>query len=106
MIRLPVIASFLVLFTSQAFADDVENGEAVFKLCRTCHQIGDTAKNLIGPVLNGIVGRKAGSVEGFTYSDANKDAGAKGLVWSEDILLKYLENPAAFMPKTNAITSL
>ena len=75
----------------------------VFKKCRTCHQVGDTAKNSVGPVLNGIIGQKAGSIEGFSYSPANKDAGSNGLVWTEENLFKYLENPMAFMPKTKMI---
>lgn len=53
---------------------------------------------MVGPVLNGIVGRKAGSIEGFNYSDANKIAGEKGLVWTEQELSKYLADPRAFMP--------
>jgi cytochrome c len=77
---------------------DAENGKDVFKACRICHQVGPGAKNGIGPSLNGIVGRKAGTITGFGYSDANKEAGTKGLVWTEDNLFKYLENPAAFMP--------
>ena len=51
-------------------------------------------------VLNDIVGRKAGTIEGFAYSDANKAAGGKGLTWTEDVLFKYLENPLTFMPGT------
>lgn len=83
-----------------ALAQDVENGQSVFRQCRACHQIGATAKNLVGPQLTGIVGRKAGTVEGFNYSEANKAAGAKGMVWDEATLLKYLENPLQFMPGT------
>jgi cytochrome c len=81
-----------------AQAGDAENGKDVFKGCRACHQVGPAAKNGIGPALNGIVGRTAGTIAGFTYSDANKEAGTKGLVWTEDNLFKYLANPAAFMP--------
>ena len=77
-----------------------EEGAEVFKKCRACHDIGPGAKNKVGPVLNGIVGRKAGTIEGFAYSEANKTAGGKGLTWTEDVLLKYLENPLAFMPGT------
>ena len=77
---------------------DAENGKDLFKVCRPCHQVGPGARNGIGPTLNGIVGSKAGTIAGFTYSEANKDAGTKGLVWTEDTLFKYLENPAAFMP--------
>ena len=82
-----------------AFAQsDTANGEDVFKKCRACHDVGEAAKNKVGPVLNGIVGRKAGSIEGFNYSDANKIAGEKGLVWTEQELSKYLADPRAFMP--------
>jgi len=77
---------------------DPENGKDVFKVCRPCHQVGPGARNGIGPTLNSIVGTRAGTIAGFTYSEANKDAGTKGLVWTEDNLFKYLENPAAFMP--------
>ena len=76
-----------------------EAGEDVFKKCRACHDVGADAKNKVGPQLNGIVGRKVGTVPEFTYSDANKAFGEKGAVWSEAELLKYLENPAAYMPK-------
>jgi cytochrome c2 len=83
-----------------ALAQDAENGEQVFKQCRACHQVGAGAKNLVGPHLNGIVGRKLNAVDGFSYSQANKDAGAKGLVWSEEELLKYLASPTTYMPGT------
>lgn len=78
---------------------DATDGEDIFKRCRQCHDVGPDARNKVGPLLNGIVGRKAGTVEGFAYSDANKDAGAKGLVWTEAELSKYLLNPAAHMPR-------
>lgn len=77
---------------------NVEAGEDVFKKCKACHDVGPDAKNKVGPQLNGIIGRKSGTVEGFNYSDANKEAGAKGLVWSEAELMKYLEDPRAYMP--------
>ena len=92
-------AALLFLVPAPASAQDAANGEQVFKRCRACHQIGDTAKNTVGPVLNNIVGRPAGAVDGFNYSSANKEAGQKGLTWTEDNLFKYLEAPAAFMPK-------
>src|SRR5437762_685697 len=77
-----------------------EDGAEVFKKCRACHDVGPDAKNKVGPLLNDIVGRKAGTIEGFSYSEANKAAGAKGLTWTEDVLLKYLENPLSFMQGT------
>jgi cytochrome c len=88
------------LTAAKVSAQDAENGQDLFRQCRACHQIGAGAKNLVGPQLNGIVGRKASTVEGFNYSDASKDAAAKGLVWTEDKLEAYLEAPAKFMPGT------
>jgi cytochrome c len=89
----------LMLLTQSAFAQaDAENGKEVFKGCRACHQVGDGAKNGVGPSLNGIIGKKAGTIGGFNYSDVNKQAGEKGLVWTEEKMLEYLKDPAAFMP--------
>jgi cytochrome c len=76
----------------------VENGEEVFKKCRACHDVGPAAKNKVGPILNGLFGRKAGTIEGFTYSDANHKAGEAGWVWTEEAMMKYLENPREAMP--------
>jgi len=59
----------------QGNADD---GAEVFKKCRACHEIGPGAKNKVGPLLNGVIGRKAGTIEGFNYSAVNKTAGEKG----------------------------
>jgi cytochrome c len=89
--------------STPVLAQDAAKGEDVFKKCSACHKVGDAAKNGVGPILNGVVGRKAGTVEGFNYSDASKEAGSKGLIWSEESLLKYLENPAAFMPKMKMV---
>ena len=77
-----------------------EEGEEVFKKCRACHDVGPGAKNKVGPLLNDIIGRKAGTIEGFEYSTANKDAGSKGLTWTEDVMFKYLEQPLVFMQGT------
>lgn len=79
---------------------NVQEGAEVFKKCRACHDVGPGAKNKVGPLLNGIVGRAAGTIDGYSYSTANKEAGAKGLAWTEDVLFKYLEAPLAFMPGT------
>jgi cytochrome c len=76
------------------------DGADIFRQCRACHDVGPTARNKVGPLLNGIVGRKAGTVEGFNYSTANTEAGSKGLVWTEEVLFKYLESPLSFMPGT------
>lgn len=88
--------------TSAAPAQEgsAEEGAEVFKKCRACHDVGPGAKNKVGPLLNGIIGRPVGTVDGFNYSEANKQAGAKGLVWTEEVMFKYLETPLAFMPGT------
>jgi cytochrome c len=79
---------------------NAEEGAEVFKKCRACHDVGPEAKSKVGPVLNEIIGRKAGTIDGFAYSDANKASGAGGLVWTEEVLFKYLESPLVFMKGT------
>ena len=90
----------LSLFSDAASAleGDAKSGADLFKNCRACHEVGPDAKTKLGPVLNGIVGRKAGSIEGFSYSPANKKAGEDGWVWTEENLMKYLANPREAMP--------
>jgi len=88
---------------ARAQTGNADAGEDVFKKCRACHDVGPDAKKKVGPILNGIVGRKVGSVADFSYSDANKSVGEKGAVWSEEELFKYLENPLGYMPKTKMI---
>jgi cytochrome c len=92
--------ALLVASAGRVAAQDAAAGEKDFLVCRACHQIGPTAKNGIGPVLNGVVGRKAGSYEGYTYSDANKQS---GLVWTPEELDKYLTSPQATVPHTKMI---
>ena len=96
-LRLAVAAIGLAGFASGALAQDAAEGEAVFKKCQTCHRIGEGARNLVGPVLTGVVGRTAGTAEGFNYSPLNKHSGENGLVWSEENIVKYLEDPNAFL---------
>lgn len=74
-------------------------GEKVFKKCAACHKIGEGAKNAAGPVMTGIVGRPAGTVEGFKYSRPMLDAGAGGLVWTAENIAAYLKDPKGFVPK-------
>ncbi len=78
---------------------DPAKGEQVFKQCMTCHRIGPDAKNLVGPVLTGVIGRQSGTYPGFSYSELNKHAGENGLVWSEDLIFQYLPDPNAFLKK-------
>ncbi|HWW48821.1 MAG TPA: cytochrome c family protein [Xanthobacteraceae bacterium] len=82
---------------SAAQAQDVAAGETSFKKCMACHAIGPGAKNKVGPELNGLDGRKAGSVEGYSYSEANKHS---GLTWDEATFKEYIRDPKAKIPKT------
>ncbi|WP_373505690.1 c-type cytochrome [Aestuariivirga sp.] len=88
------VAAFLV---SPALADDL-SGEALFGQCKACHDIGPGARHKVGPHLDGLMGRKAGSIPGFNYSGAMKAAGGSGLVWNAEMLKLYLERPRDFIP--------
>jgi len=89
----------LALPVAAQAAGDAAKGEVVFKKCKICHQVGPDAKNVVGPIQNNLIGRKAGTGEGFKYSDAMKEAGEKGMVWNEENLDKYLADPKNFIPK-------
>lgn len=85
---------------SQVQAQDAAAGEKTFAQCRACHQVGENAKNAVGPVLNGLFGRPAGSVEGYNYSPANKNS---GITWDEAIFREYIRDPKAKVPGTKMI---
>jgi cytochrome c len=85
------------LMCGGALAQDADAGGKVFVKCKACHQIGENAKNMIGPVLTGVVGRPAGTYPGYNYSDANKNS---GITWDEATLKVYLKNPRARVPGT------
>jgi cytochrome c len=90
----------LVASTGTSLAQDVAAGEQSFKKCMVCHSIGAGAKNKIGPELNGLDGRKSGTVEGFNYSEANK---AAGITWSEATFKGYIKDPRARIPGTKMV---
>lgn len=99
--RLGILAAvILAVAQSPARAQDAAAGEKEFVVCRACHQIGPNAKNAVGPVLNGIVGRKAGTYPGYAYSPANKDS---GLTWTPEELNTYLTDPQKVVPHTKMI---
>lgn len=94
-----IIATTLLLVGSAlpAAAQDAAAGKTVFAQCRVCHQVGEGAKNLVGPHLNGIFGRTAGTVEGYSYSEANKKFGK---TWDEATFTTYIKDPKGVVPGT------
>ncbi len=93
-------AALLLAGLGAAQAQDAAAGEKVFAQCRACHQVGESAKNAVGPVLNGLFGRTAGSVEGYNYSPANKNS---GITWDEATFREYIQNPRAKIPGTKMV---
>ena len=93
--RLIIFAASLTILAALApsadAAGDPEKGASQFNKCRACHRVGPGARNLVGPELNGVVGRKAGSIEGYPYSAAMK---ASGLSWDETTLTQWLRSPS------------
>ena len=99
--RIAVLISITMAFSPTIVqAQDAAAGEKVFAQCRACHQVGENAKNAVGPHLNGLFGRAAGSVEGYTYSPANKNS---GITWDEAVFKEYIQNPRAKIPGTKMI---
>lgn len=92
-----VLAFSLIALSLPAFAGDPEAGAQVFKKCLACHAVGEDAKNKVGPELNGLFGRAAGSVPDYNYSDANKNS---GIVWNEENFAEYIKNPRAYIKGT------
>lgn len=93
-------AALLAVAVQPARAQDAAAGEKVYAQCRACHQVGETAKNMVGPALNGVIGQKAAMREGYSYSAAMK---ASGLVWDEATFAEYIQNPRAKVPGTKMI---
>lgn len=100
--RLSILAVIaLAGLAAPALADgDAAHGETIFKKCMACHAVGENAKNKVGPVLNDLIGRTAGTLEGYKFSDAMIAAGAAGTVWDNATLAKYLISPKALVPGT------
>ena len=98
--RLTVAAALIAASTAAGVAQDVQKGQTVFNVCMACHAIGPGAQNKIGPELNGLDGRKAGTVANFSYSDANKNS---GIVWNEATFKDYIKDPRAKVPGTKMI---
>ncbi len=94
------LALFAVALPGLAAAQDVEAGQKSFNKCRACHQIGEGAKNVTGPHLNGLFSRKAGEVPGYAYSAANKNS---GIAWSPESFANYIKDPRGVIPNTKMV---
>jgi cytochrome c len=90
----------LVVSTGMASAQDIAAGEQSYKKCLPCHGIGDDARVRVGPPLNGLEGRKAGTIEGYSYTDANKNS---AIVWNKASFTNYIQNPPAAIPGTKMV---
>jgi cytochrome c len=100
MIRIALGALMFAASALSAPAQDLAAGENSFKKCLPCHSVGEGAKNKVGPVLNGLEGRKTGTIEGYTYSEANKNA---NLTWDDATFKDYIKDPRAKIPGTKMI---
>jgi cytochrome c len=95
MLRVLIASAALCAAAVPAMAADPAAGEKAFAVCKACHKVGEGAKNGVGPTLNGVVGRPAGSSEGYNYSDAMKNS---GITWDEASLAEYIKNPKQKVP--------
>jgi cytochrome c len=91
--------SIAAVAAGHAWAQDAAAGEKVFTKCKACH-IADEDKNKVGPSLKGVIGRTAGTHEGFKYSPAMVEAGKSGLIWDEAKLTEYLKSPKTIVKGT------
>src|SRR5262249_19549090 len=104
MIRIVTIfAVTLAVWSEAALAQDASAGETSFRKCQPCHDVGEDAKNKLGPVLNGLDGRKAGTVENGTYSQGMKNS---DITWNEQAFREFVSNPAAKAPGTTMLLSV
>ena len=99
-VLLTLTACALAASTIATPAQDLAAGEQSFKKCLACHSVGEGATNKVGPVLNGLEGRKAGTIPGYAYSEGNKNS---GLVWSEEVFREYIKNPMEKIPGTKMV---
>src|SRR5262245_12024990 len=95
-----IIALALAGSAGTALAQDTAAGEQSFRKCLPCHAVGADARNKVGPVLNGLDGRKSGTIDGYSYSDANKNS---GITWSADVFKDYIKDPRAKIPGTKMV---
>ncbi len=91
------LAAIGIAIIPLARAQDADAGKIVFNKCLPCHSIGEGATNKVGPVLNGLDGRKSGTYPNYSYSDANKNS---GITWNEAEFKDYIRSPRAKIPNT------
>jgi cytochrome c len=99
---LTIFVLWVLASTGQAAAQDAVAGESLFKKCAACHEIGEKAKNKLGPELNGLNGRLSGSLPNYKYSEANKNW---GVTWNEASFVDYIRDPQGKMPGTKMRSS-
>src|SRR5262245_37994935 len=98
MIRIVTISALtLTISTGAALAQDLSAGETSFRKCQPCHDVGENARNKLGPPLNGLDGRKAGSVADYSYNEGIKSS---GITWGEETFREYVKDPRAKIPDT------
>jgi len=101
MLKKVLVALMIVAAPGVAQAEgEPAKGEEVFRKCKACHAVGEKARNKVGPQLNGVVGRKAGSLEGYKYSKAMVEYGK---TWDSETLDAYLEDPKGVVKGTKMI---
>jgi cytochrome c len=99
-LTLAILSASAAVWSHGALADgDAAKGQKIFQRCAVCHGIGDATKP-VGPNLNNVIGRTAGTLEGYErYSADMKAAGAGGLVWTEEKIAEYIEAPRKMVPR-------
>src|SRR5712671_255597 len=105
MIMQKLLLSIVTLsaLTTAAHAQDVAAGQTGFALCGVCHAVGEGAQNKLGPVLNGLEGRRAGTASGYDYSPAMKSA---DITWSEATFKDFMANPSGKVPGTKMVVTV
>jgi cytochrome c len=98
--RATIAALMLAISTGAASAQDVAAGETSFRKCQLCHDVGEGAKNKLGPELDGLDGRKAGSIENFNYSEGLKSS---GITWTQETFEEFIKDPRGKIPSTSML---
>jgi cytochrome c len=102
--KLLIATAALAALTAPAFAEgDADKGKKAFNKCKSCHMVKSDEGDMIvkggktGPNLYGIIGKQAGSVEGFKYGKSLVAAGEGGLIWDEASLAQYVADPKSYL---------